>query len=215
MSRTITFLPVGGEPVSPDALCIRRARQLAEFLRSDAVVYSHFVSAARTGNGGEVVCFEVDVEVGQAPVNEILRRERIAAVFTVADQHYPVVHALRDDFPLVPHLGLQFQEFPRSLCLYEQSWHEVKVRWTAPGFVERIREWLSRTSEGTLHLADQPLEPLIAGPVEHLVIPSDLSFDPASTESLVLYRHGTDGERHVYTAGRPGNAPPPQHSPGL
>jgi proteasome lid subunit RPN8/RPN11 len=104
------------------------------------------------------------------------------------------------------------EEFPRSLCLYEQGWLEVKVRWTAASFVERIRDWLSLTSEGTLHGADQPLEPIIQGTLARLVIPSDLSTDPEATERLIMYHHGADPDSHVYTARRPAGSESNQRS---
>jgi hypothetical protein len=142
MSRAKTFLSVPGEAISPDSLTVPRARQLRQYLLSDSVLYCQFLSALRADDGREAIVFDVDVEVGQAPFNDILRRERIAAVFESADNHYPGVFALRSDFPQVPHTNLQLEEFPRSLCLYEQGWLEVKVRWTAASFVERIRDWL-------------------------------------------------------------------------
>jgi integrative and conjugative element protein (TIGR02256 family) len=208
MNREIKFLQlVAGEAISPERLAVPRARQLASFLSSEAVLYSELRSAFRMDGNREAVVFDVEAEVGQSPLADILPRERVAAVFDPADDHFPEVLALRANFPHVPHLNLRLEEFPRSLCLYEQSWQEVRVRWTAASFVERIREWLSRTSEGRLHTEDQPLEPLLIGPVEQLVIPSDLFVSPQSAEKLIVYRHGADPRGGVYTARRPGAVP--------
>jgi hypothetical protein len=203
MNRKVAFLPIEGEPISIDRVTLRRARDLHAFLSSDGVLYSEFVAAVRADAECEAIIFDVEVEVGQSPVADILPRERMAAVFKRADDHFPEVFALREDFPQVPHLNLRLAEFPRSLCLHEQSWQEVRVRWTAAGFVERVREWLARTSEGDLHQHDQPLEPILIRPFEHLVIPTDLCQDLAAAEKLVVYHHGADPRGGVYTARRP------------
>src|SRR5205823_4548508 len=93
------------------------------------------------------------------------------------DTWYPEVVALRSDFPRVPHLNHRNREFPRSLCLYEQPWPEIALRWTPSAFVERIRYWLAETAKGTLHHADQPLEPLLLGTGRRIIIPADLFAD--------------------------------------
>lgn len=213
MSRNVTFLSIAGEAITPDRLTIRRAREVHAFLSSDAVLYSQFVAAVRVDADHEAIVFDVEAEVGQAPVADILSHERLAAVFNRADEQFPEVLSLRADFPQVPHLNLRLEEFPRSLCLYEQSWQEVRVRWTAASFIERIREWLAHTSEGDLHGNDQPLEPLLIGPFERLVIPTDLWNDLQSAEKLVVYHHAADPRGGVYTARRPSNfapGPPPR-----
>ena len=102
-------------------------------------------------------------------------RERLAVVLSPDGWRQPEVLALRADFPLVPHLNLRPLGFPRSLCLYDGPFDEVLlISWTAPAFIERIREWLAATARGQLHADDQPLEPLLFDPMEDLVIPEDL-----------------------------------------
>lgn len=208
MIRSSAFLPIAGETIPFDLLTIRRASDLYAFLSSDGVLYAEFVAAVCVDAYHEAIIFDVEAEVGQAPVADILRRERLAVVFTRADDQAPEVLSLRADFPQVPHLNLRLVEFPRSLCLYEQGWHEVRVRWTAAAFIERIREWLAHTSEGDLHGSDQPLEPLLIGPFERLVIPTDLWNDLQSAEKLVIYHHAADPRGGVYTARRPSKDAP-------
>ncbi len=53
--------------------------------------------------------------------------------------------ALRKDLPYVPHLNPRDEEIPRSLCLYEESFDELRLTWTPSAFVERVRWWLSET----------------------------------------------------------------------
>ena len=87
--------------------------------------------------------FEVEVQRGQHTAHDVRRRERIAAVFREDDAVTPEALALRSDFPLVPHvnaLNLTFlEEFPRSLCLYDQPYHDLKLRWTSIAFVQNPR----------------------------------------------------------------------------
>lgn len=125
----------------------------------------------------EFVVFDVDVERPQTPVNDIRARERIAGVFLRDDDKLPEVLALRDDFPIVPHLNLRDEEVPRSLCLYDQAWSELKMSWTGTGFVERIRWWLAFTARGELHGEDQPLEPLMFSHGFDLVVTAEFGLD--------------------------------------
>jgi integrative and conjugative element protein (TIGR02256 family) len=111
--------------------------------------------------------------------------------------------ALRADFPRVPHLNLRKDEFPRSLCLFEEPYSELKLRWTATAFLERIREWLALTAKGKLHAEDQPLEPLLLGSPWPLVIPFDLFTKLGETsfpEPLMIHTVNGGNERPVLIA---------------
>jgi integrative and conjugative element protein (TIGR02256 family) len=123
---------------------------------------------------GEVVVFDVDVELPQIRTQPIERIERLAVVFFKRDDQVPETLALRRDFPLVPHLNLREQEFPRSICLYDERYSEIRRNWTAARYVHRVRRWLALTAKGSLHASDQPLEPLLIGQNGHIVLPSDL-----------------------------------------
>src|SRR5438874_1304365 len=154
------LLDPGGLIVPPSALTIPRAARLAELLARDRLCYVRLVEC-RTGgpdNPAETVVFDVEVERPRDLAHPIHRFERVAAMFSREDNGYPEVVSLRADFPRVPHLNHRNQEFPRSLCLYDQPWPQVVLRWTPAAFVERIRFWLAETAKSTLHKADQPLE---------------------------------------------------------
>lgn len=126
----------------------------------------------RTNGDVEVVIFDIEVERPQRPVNDVHRVERIAARFTHADDSGPEALALRDDFPVVPHLNLRDEVRPRSLCLYDRSWDEVRSSWTGESFLNRVRWWLEQTARGELHDEDQPLEPLMFSHGYDLVVSS-------------------------------------------
>ncbi len=141
-----SHLEAPGELIADETLTVPRARELLSSIIGGKLDFVTFVECRRIAAGSdvhEIIVADVDVERPQIVTNDIRRRERIALVFSDADAVYPGVLALRADFPLVPHLNLQYEEFPRSICLYDQSWDDIKPRWTAPAFIERIRRWLA------------------------------------------------------------------------
>lgn len=173
------YQDIGGILADVQSLTIPRSRLLAEAVAQGVLDFVRLVDCRMRGPGSadgdaEIVVLDLDIERPQMPVNDIRRVERVAIVFKSDDATYPEVLSLRSDFPLVPHLNWRHEELPRSLCLYDQSWEEVRTRWTAPAFIERIRGWLADTATGTLHRGDQPLEPLLFGTPYSLVIPADV-----------------------------------------
>ena len=156
------YLSAPGDLVSTEEIITPKARDAVQFLESGHSQYSKLIECRKSENN-EIVVLEVDVEVCQKKVNNIRREERIAIVFDKSDILIPDVLALRNDFPAVPHTNLRKEEFPRSLCLFDRPYSELKRRWTPFVFIERIREWLALTARGTLHAEDQPLEPLLIG----------------------------------------------------
>ncbi len=167
------FFEADGEIVALDQLEIAKARDLAFMLDAGQIPFACLVECRKKGRL-ETVVFDVDVEVPQLCRHPIRPSERVAATFHEDDSTYPIVHALRKNFPQVPHLNLHIQEFPRNLCLYDERYEEVKRRWTSPRFVHRIRDWLALTAQGKLHQEDQPLEQILIDYVGHLVLPDSL-----------------------------------------
>lgn len=174
-----------GTPVDVGALTVPKAVELANALRRESIDFAELVET-RTTKGAEVVVFDVEVELPQVRIHPIERHERIAAVFSSADNAPPEVLALREGFPRVPHLNLQTQELPRSLCLYQEPYRALKRRWTAARFVARVREWLALTAKDRLHHEDQPLEPILMDPDGILFVPSDLLASESSEEPLCI-----------------------------
>jgi integrative and conjugative element protein (TIGR02256 family) len=173
------LLDPGGLIVPSSALTIPRAARLVELLARERLCYVRLFECRRGGGEKptETVVFEVEVERPRDLVHPIHRFERVAAIFSAEDNWYPEVLALRADFPRVPHLNLRATEFPRSLCLYDQPWAQIALRWTPAAFVERIRFWLSETAKGTLHQTDQPLETLLFGNGCRIILPASLFSD--------------------------------------
>lgn len=176
----------GNESISAESLQIPKAQSLAMAIpRMPFVKCVEFRRCADDPSSETVVC-EIEVELGQVRKNDILRIERLAIVFDHQDKKPPEVLALRYDFPHVPHLNLKEKEFPRSLCLFDEPYADLKLKWTPVWFVERIRYWLSQTAKGELHGADQPLEPLLLEFDGQVVLPFDLFQNTVVLELLTV-----------------------------
>lgn len=174
---TDVFFTVPGESAATDALVIPHAQDLANHLVRQINPYARFIDARVAVEGAErieTIVFDVDVELSQITQFDIHPTERISVLFTPKNDAWPEVLALREDFPVVPHLNLRPVEFPRSLCLYQEAYSEGRLRWTAVSIVERIRVWLNETAHGVLHKDDQPLEPLFLGTRDTVVLPADI-----------------------------------------
>ncbi len=168
----LEYIELRGDSVEADTLDIPRARQIASAVTGGRLDFVRLMECRKVAGASiEILVVEVEVERPQVVVNPIRRVERLAVVLAADDETYPEVLAVRKGFPVVPHLNITFDEDTRSLCLYDQSWDEVKARWTAPAFIERIRRWLADTAIGSLHREDQPLEQVVAGSGYSLVVP--------------------------------------------
>ncbi len=121
----------------------------------------------------DIVIFDIEVELAQRKVVDIRPVERIACMFFHTDDYIPAAYALRDDFPIVPHLNLMQDEFPRCLCLFEENYDDMKIDWSNNELIIRIANWLSKTSMGKLHSLDQPLELLLANSIYTLILPEN------------------------------------------
>ena len=141
-------------------LKVPKARQLGQLLTKGRPFARPLKIFQQPDTGQEAIVFEVEVELGQKQVVPITRFEPIAAVFAPEDRAFPDVLALREDFPITSHQNMRPYLRPRSLCLYEATYEEVKATWTASAFVERIRDWLRKAAIDQLHDPDQAMEPL-------------------------------------------------------
>ena len=195
------FCEIEGEVISTDNLRIPKAGDFAKAVKD--AIFACLVECRRTVSGREIIVFDAEIEVGQKPVHDIRGFERIAVVFEDSDTTMPEVLALRCDFPLVPHLNLRLEEFPRSLCVTERKYSEWKLRWTGATFVEDIRQWLALTSKGKLHAEDQPLEPLLLGSVGELILPLDFLTKVTDAELLSISAVKNENGRYAFIAEYP------------
>lgn len=182
------YVTIAGTSIQPGNLSLNRSNKIVEFVDSECCLYTKLIGCYKSEDSPlkETIVLDVEVERSQKWKHDIRGVERIAIVFVESDS-LPEVLALRKDFPLVPHTNLRPTEIPRSLCLYDESWNEIKRRWTPANFIKGIRTWLSETNKGNLHKEDQPLEPILMDYGYHLILPYDLfSEDSQSPQPLVI-----------------------------
>jgi len=179
---TLSYIKINGDKISKDALKLSNSK---DFL--NAVLLSTFCTYVDTFSyeQKEIIIIDVEVELPQRPINDIRKKERLAVHFL--EGVLPRVYTLRSDFPLVPHINLTIEEFPRSMCIYENSYNELKLHWTGPKFLEDIRNWLALTAKGKLHAEDQFLEPLLAPTTKILIIPFKTIAEHISHKPVPLY----------------------------
>ena len=149
-----------------------KALETVRALDGESLPFARLVEVRAT-DSADILIIEVEPELPQRRINPIQPKEMLAIEFDRDDQKAPWVFALRDDFPMVPHLNLMPSELPRCLCLYEVSYRHQKRHWTAPKFIEDIRRWLSLTAQGQLHEEDQALEPMIPNSPIPIILPTD------------------------------------------
>jgi len=167
-----SLIEITGTSIPGSDLQIDKAKQLVQAIAYQD--YAVLVDCIRNSEGQEIVVLDIEVEIPQEKVHDIQRFERIAVRFDPRDEIVPESLALRDDFPEVPHLNIRQDEFPRSLCLYEELYSELKRYWTGAFHIQNIRLWLALTARGELHADDQPLEPLLIGSEGFLVLPPEV-----------------------------------------
>ena len=186
--------------INLDELSVEPAIDFAKTVQRG--VYASLKSVAKTEDGDELVFFEIQPEIGQKPVIDIRYKEPIVVHFDRNNQKMPWVYALREDFPLVVHLNLMPFELPRSLCLYEIPYGELKSSWTGNNFLERIREWLSITANDELHQEEQALEPFFLMTSGQVVLPENIQLED---DLVVINRSDDDRELNLVAGKRIGD----------
>lgn len=207
----VVYLPLPGEPISPDDLHVRRSRDVARVVQQGHAAYARLVECRHWGEDPriEAIILDVEVELPQRPVADLRRFERLAMVFSEDHALMPDVLALRADFPEGLHLIPRPAGAPKCLCLYDEPWPDLKLGWTASGYIERARTWLALTARGELHAPDQPVEPLLAPSPYTLVLPEqvvDGGSDDAP-EALTIRRVDGPGDRSTLIATASEEAP--------
>lgn len=181
---------LSGARTTLKSLDVRKATELAALLKSGTFPFVRLVEC-RASDEQEIVVFDIEPEVPQHPAHDIKTEERIAVAFDPDDRRAPNPKTLRKSFPVAPHENLTPSGAPRSLCLYEERYAERRERWTAPQFVRRLHEWLSKTARGELHAGDQPLERLFLGTPLRIVLPSSFYEPDGDTPKQLLLEGAT------------------------
>lgn len=177
-----SYVAAPGDVVDSGSLRTAKGHDLAERVRRGDLPYAFFVES-RIAEGADVVVLDVETEVPQLREHDIRPVERVAVCFDHLDARTPEVLALREDFPATAHLNPPVEAIPKSLCLFEEEYADIRRRWTSASFVRRLQEWLRLTARGELHADDQPLEQVLAGTGDQVILPHALSVPGNGTDA--------------------------------
>lgn len=165
------------ERIEISDLRIPRAKEFVRAAGYDSGIY--IVTGAKRHGNTEYLFLTIAVDKPQYPEIDIREYEDIAIVFDEKETDFPVVHAMRPDFPQgIPHTNIRMR--PVWLCITEESFAEVKHRFTASRFLYQIREWFNLTAKGKLHKDDQELEPFLVTSGAVVVSKENLSTEVTS-----------------------------------
>lgn len=188
-------LDLGGPSLTGEQLRLTRAQRFHEYCASRKHPYVTLVGCQGPPTliglepNTEVVVVDVEAQLPLKKEVDLRRVERFAIVFQDHDHFAPQVLSLRSDFPEVVHLNPVSWVLPRSLCLSDTPWHQLRLNWTPHGMIESLRGWLSRTARGENHQPEQTLEPPFLVDPTHLILPATfLSSLPQSATPLPLHR---------------------------
>jgi hypothetical protein len=157
--------------LDPEALRSPRARQFAAYL---VVLDSPFarLTGLSVEPGFDLLDLEVMVERPRDLAQDIREVEPLRLSFAVDDGCAPDAYSLRDDFPKdLPHTTHGLAGEPRSLCLWEEPWVELRRRLTAEALLSELRTWLAKTAAGDLHAPGQALEPMLPATRHTVILP--------------------------------------------
>ena len=172
--------------------------EFIERLQSGLLPSVHFVEY-RQIETGEIVIFDIEPEVPQHPAHPVLPSERVAAIFN-KNEKIPDTFLLRKDFPKVPHLSFYRRGFPLQVCLTEASKAEEGRSWTPSYYIRLIHNWLRLTARGELHEDDQPLEPVLLGHANRIILPSGFYDTQNESKNLKIYLGGQTNKQITYVA---------------
>lgn len=202
--RRLDLSSLAPEVCEPDDLRRDDARALARRLQR-GTPYAR-LAICRRGDKGDLVMFDVEVEIPQRTDFDIRPEEPLAVWFPAqsapsTELAAPEVFALREGFPRgMPHTNLREYDYPQSLCVADVPFEDLRPGWTPSRYVRLVREWLRRAAIGELHAADQPLEPLLFG-VGMAILPNLLRSEDVA---LRLSHRGSKHGQPVWMAVPPG-----------
>ncbi|WP_430414047.1 Mov34/MPN/PAD-1 family protein [Parasphingorhabdus sp.] len=129
----------------------------------------------------DVLHINLEPELPQHREVPFQTHEPVTILFDHVDKFEPRVFSARSDFPAdleLIHTNYDIEEDGIALCLWEEAWDNLSRTLTGQAFVEKMRDWFTRTANGDVHPDDQGLEPLLPGTVNTLVLPAGMPKGP-------------------------------------
>lgn len=148
------------------------AKGVAAYLLN-AADYPHArLIGVRSFDDFDILEIMLEPQLSQKRVVRITDQEPVEIIFVHGDTP-PHVWATREDFPVDAVHTTAATGALRSvaLCVWEESWQDLKRQLTPQVLIERLRSWFSRLADGSLHQVGQPLEPLIPAGSHTVIVP--------------------------------------------
>ncbi len=169
-----------------------RTKEIIALLSAENYGGAKVFETRKGPNGFELLIIEIETPLGQAEITNDIRTYEPLAIFISPEDILPSVAPLRLDFPDVPHLNSVPKGYPRTFCLYETGWDDIRSSWSALRFLNRIREWLQQTAYGKLHREDQPLDSILVGGSEFILIVPDIALEEGFENEVIVNRLSDD-----------------------
>lgn len=164
---------LNGDVVSPEKLRSPRAVALCQFLNTEHSLYFQLIEC-RANEHLDVLVIQVSLELCQDRAVNINSKELIAISFRIDKDTLPGFYPLRSNFPIdCVHITVDWEAEAPSLCLWDEPFENLRGRLTPYLLLARLKEWLEKTADGTLHNDEQPLEPVLLGDSGQIIIPTD------------------------------------------
>ncbi|WP_237274492.1 ThiF family adenylyltransferase [Tenacibaculum ovolyticum] len=152
-----------GQELKIDELKNEHSKQIV----SSIYAFDNTIKLLRVSNADgqkEFIHLNILPDIPNNPIIDIRQEEHIVIITSINNRNLPKVYAIRKDFPLgLPHTNITNDERPVSLCLFEETFEELKHNWSGSFFLQSIKNWLELTAIDALHQEDQHLEPFIIG----------------------------------------------------
>lgn len=181
------------------------AEELIEYLKHAAGPTYACLTAVDFSGYVDALDLIVEPQLPQDRAIPIRNEEPLRLTFSPDDDFAPNVYSLRGDFPLdLVHTNYEVSGNGRCLCIWEESWADLRRGLTAQALVERIRNWFTQAARGELHQESQPLEPMIPASAHTLVLPAGKPPDNCYIQRFNDYH----GRFTVVLGGNPANNAP-------
>lgn len=158
------------EPIDASDLTSTGAKRLVDYIDHYGEGVVHLLDLRQLENV-DLVVFELNTGVPQAPIYPLLPSEKLAVTFARMDGSY-LVHALRDSFPDTPHQALPFRGWPTMLCIDDRPWIDAQATWTPGELILRLLAWFERAAMGRSYDPRQPIEPNMIGSAVDVLVPA-------------------------------------------
>lgn len=195
-----------GPVLPPEALVTPLARQFVEHVQRRGDGAFELGDCRRIGTL-ECVEFIAHLPLPQDRLYDFRYDEPLLLLFDTEGTTLPALISRRMDFPRAPHMNIVKRGGWRWICLFGEHPNEVRRVLTAHLLATRILWWFTENAKGTLHRADQAIEPFLMGNVRPIYFPVE-AFDGKPGRLLYIFGAHMGTDKEVLVADNEDSVPP-------